>query len=427
MRLKALSWTRYRAFKEATRVEFSPLSIVIGKNGSGKSLISRLPLLVANAISETPDGVLSLTAGGIEHAASFLDFAHQRSALPFSLGMEASDGDASFSFEATLRYINETRSLTVEGYSFSDRDGELLSLTIDGAEQLTSLKPRYIIRYRGDADRTEEVAFSGLLPVLDAGELHNFELFDAGVSALRRALPMPSYLGPFREEPSRTAKMPGQSIKELGPRGERALELLTDDRLRQGGVLIRQVSEWFSTALHQKVEVDINNDPPRLYIVDRLTGLQVSLADTGAGFAQVLPVVVQHFAYRIGRLKTSTLIVEQPELHLHPAAHGAVADLILETASPGKDWEPATCIVETHSEQFIMRLRRRVAEGADKDRLKILSLGHIEDPQRDAAPEPIREIVLDERGNPDSWPAGVFEEALDDLTAARKAARSSGN
>jgi predicted ATPase len=243
------------------------------------------------------------------------------------------------------------------------------------------------------------------------------------LEAFREALPTPSYLGPFRVEPSHSMRVPSQTIRELGARGERALELLADDRLRRGGNLARQVSEWFARSLGQEITVDVTLDEPKVFVTDASSGFQVSLSDTGAGFSQVLPIIVQHFAYRTGRIKSPVLIVEQPELHLHPAAHGALADLVLESSLPDREWPPALCIAETHSEQFIMRLRRRIAEGLDPKSVDLLSINHKDSTEVGAQIDPVRQISFDEKGNPNSWPAGVFEETLVDLTAMRKSAR----
>jgi predicted ATPase len=120
------------------------------------------------------------------------------------------------------------------------------------------------------------------------------------------------------------------------------------------------------------------------------------------------------------------LIVEQPELHLHPAAHGALADLMLKSALSEHPSPPATCIVETHSEQFIMRLRRRIAEGLPSETAVLWSLNHQDSVEEDTVSEPLKVIEFDQGGNPGAWPVGVFEEAFQDLTAMRLAARARG-
>ena len=51
--------------------------------------------------------------------------------------------------------------------------------------------------------------------------------------------------------------------------------------------------------------------------------------------------------------------IEEPELHLHPAAHGNLAELFVESLTDtNKNY-----FIETHSQNFILRLRALVAEG----------------------------------------------------------------
>ncbi len=243
MRLKALTWNRYRAFKERHRVNLAPTTVIIGKNGSGKSIVARLPLLLSSALSESPEGPLDLLAGGIEHAVSFLDLINLRSGLPFSLGMEITGEQPDLAFETTLRYVNETRSLAIESFVLSEGNSVVLQADISGEEQLTSLRPTYNIKGDGFEHLPHELKFSGLFPLAHGLSGRLGERLVSALSLFRLALPTPSYLGPFRAEPTHSMRMPNQTIKELGPRGERALELLADDRLRRGGGLASQVSD----------------------------------------------------------------------------------------------------------------------------------------------------------------------------------------
>lgn len=424
MRIKSFILERYRAFKERQRIELSPVTVVIGKNGSGKSVLSRLPLLLSRSLSDSPDGPVDLSAGGIEHAGAFADLIHDRSALPFLLGVEIGEDDKTLGFETTLQYVNEKRWLAISRFRLWNESGDLLELNLANDEDLTSPAPTYGVSGPGLDEKLVQPEFKGLFPRNCRPDDVASTLLAESLESFRRALPMPSYLGPFRVEPSQLMRVPNQVIRDLGPRGERALEFLADDRLRHGGHIERDVREWFGTAMDgQAVEIDVSGDPPKVQVSSRRNSVRVSLSDTGAGFAQVLPVAVQHFAYRAGRLPTSMLIVEQPELHLHPAAHGAVADLILGTATPGRAHPPALCIVETHSEQFIMRLRRRVAELSDGSAVTLLSLGHRDSYDPDIGEEALRVIHLDDEGNPETWPVGVFEETLVDLIELRRANR----
>jgi hypothetical protein len=420
MRLSAMTWNHYRSFKERHRVEFAPITIIIGRNGSGKSVISRLPLLLSSAVSRDPDGPLDLMAGDVEHAGAYQDLVNMRGALPFSLGIEVSGGEGKFGFETTLRHVSETRSLAIERVVICKEDHEVLAAEIADEDQLTAHEPSYALRVDGAFRQVKPIMFSGLLPDPSSFDNSLGERVRTIVGYFRAALPQPSYLGPFRVEPVRSARSPRQVIRSLGPRGERTVELLADDKLRHGGELGQRVSQWFTDALGQGISIDISGNEPQLLVRDRATALDVGLADTGTGFAQALPIVVQHFAYRGGRLKSPILIVEQPELHLHPAAHGNMADLVVETSRT--DGRP-TCIVETHSEQFIMRVRRRIAEGLPEGQAVLWSLNHAESRDDEEVTEPLRVIRFDSSGDPNAWPVGVFEEALQDLSQMRQATR----
>lgn len=425
MRLSALSWTRYRSFKERQRVEMAPVTLIIGRNGSGKSVISRLPVLLASGVDKDAVDPLDLSAGGVVHAATYQDLVHSRSRYPFSLGAEVAEGDDRFEFETSLRYVSELRTLVVEAFWISRRGEPLLKAELLDESQLASINPRYNVAIDGERS-PQDLGFVGLLPRISGFEGTFRETLQEALAAIRTALPAPSYLGPFRMEAGLPSRPPGQRIRQLGPKGERAIELLAEDKVRFGGDLVRGVSEWFTAALNQGISVDVSDDRSRLLVTDHKSMTDVSLADTGAGFSQVLPVVVQHHAFRKGRLLASTLIVEQPELHLHPGAHGAVMDLALQTLASAEQARVPNCLFETHSEQIIMRLRRRIAEGFEPGKVALWSLNHRESDDADAPEDPLRVIRFDAAGDPDAWPIGVFEEALDDLTALRRAARERG-
>ena len=83
-------------------------------------------------------------------------------------------------------------------------------------------------------------------------------------------------------------------------------------------------------------------------------GLLLAIQDVGEGIAQVLPVVVAVLCP-----EASTVQIEQPELHLHPAQRAALGDLLIRGAL-GKPSKPI--IAETHSEHLVLRVLRRIRE-----------------------------------------------------------------
>lgn len=420
MKLTGISCLRYKKFKGPTYFPITPLTIVIGKNGSGKSVISRLPMLLSGSVSPTSQGVIDINAGGVWHARSLHDLVFERSGLPFSLGATLADQTAELSFECTLRYVNEAKRIAVESFRLSSNGEDLLHADLCNLDELANERKEYSIKVLG-VERTVEMTWHSLLPEVDQLDLSEDEAELAQkISQIRHALGMPAYLGPFRAEIIGRGRFPHQGVRSLGPKGEKTIDFLADDKLRNAGLVCDAVERWFTNTLGGGIDTDVSGDVPVVQVTAADGRIMIDFSDTGAGYSQCLPVVVQNLAAQSKRLDSSMLVVEQPELHLHPAAHGAIADLYISSAVNG-----AVCIVETHSEQFISRVRRRIAEGViPPESVQLISVDHVDDDE--AGAEPFRLITFDERGQPSCWPYGVFEESLEDFRRLREAARSRG-
>jgi len=85
------------------------------------------------------------------------------------------------------------------------------------------------------------------------------------------------------------------------------------------------------------------------------TNLRINLRDVGTGVAQTLPIIVGTMRATPGDL----IIIEQPELHLHPEAQAAMADFFIAMSKPSVGLR---FLLETHSSSIIYRMRRRIAE-----------------------------------------------------------------
>lgn len=73
MALTGLSFQNYKAFPGTESIEIRPLTILIGRNSSGKSAIARLPLLLAASFSKHAQAPLALEVEGVDFGASFVD------------------------------------------------------------------------------------------------------------------------------------------------------------------------------------------------------------------------------------------------------------------------------------------------------------------------------------------------------------------
>ena len=135
------------------------------------------------------------------------------------------------------------------------------------------------------------------------------------------------------------------------------------------------------------------------------------LTHVGVGVSQVLPILV---ASLIAEPDT-TLIFEQPELHLHPKVQTLLADFFLSMTQLGKQ-----CIVETHSEYLINRLRFRTAAAMTSN--PWVSATKVYFVERKSGGSTFREVEINEYGAVLDWPKGFFDQSQHEAEAILKAA-----
>ncbi len=128
----------------------------------------------------------------------------------------------------------------------------------------------------------------------------------------------------------------------------------------------------------------------------------------GFGVSQVLPVITLLYYVPEG----STVILEQPEIHLHPLAQANLADLILNVARHRK----VQVLLESHSEHLLLRLQRRIAEeGAAAGDVKLYFCDLV------GGKSSLVPLELDMFGRIENWPDNFMGDAFGETVAAEKA------
>jgi len=151
-----------------------------------------------------------------------------------------------------------------------------------------------------------------------------------------------------------------------------------------------------------------------------LTGLQ----SDDQGFAQTGVILAERLD-----LPHATIIMEQPEIHLHPAVQSQLADLFIETirSREGGVDRHVQLVVETHSEHLLRRLQRRIAEGGLKP--AEVAMYFCESGDQGSILRPLEVDVL---GNIHNWPRDFFGDQMEDIArqaevSLRKRAETAGN
>lgn len=176
------------------------------------------------------------------------------------------------------------------------------------------------------------------------------------------------YLGPLRVRPSRDYVWTGTRPADVGTAGERTIEALVAATAmgeqkslgpkRRRRPLQEVVAHWLKHLglINSFAVEEISPGTNRWVAKVRIhrNGPIVPLTDVGTGVSQVLPVITLLQYVPEG----ATVLLEQPEIHLHPLAQAELADVIINAAVHRR----VQIILESHSEHFVLRLQRRIAE-----------------------------------------------------------------
>lgn len=158
-----------------------------------------------------------------------------------------------------------------------------------------------------------------------------------------------------------------------------------------------------------QAEIDALPIKTRVFLRQEKDFLEVMPQDVGIGISQVIPVVVSTLFPGDG-----ITVIEQPELHIHPAIQVALGDLFI-SQSHGNTGLDKQFIVETHSEHLMLRIMRRLretTEGKAPLGLDVLpeSIG-VYYVESGSAGTHVRNLDLDQSGRfQQKWPRGFFEE-----------------
>jgi AAA15 family ATPase/GTPase len=146
-----------------------------------------------------------------------------------------------------------------------------------------------------------------------------------------------------------------------------------------------------------------------LSFVDKRTNTEISGKDLGFGVSQILPIIYESFNMLFG--EDNVLMIEQPELHLHPRLQLNLANFFVDMLKVQNNDQPTQLIVETHSENLILRMQNLVKQGVlSPDQIQIIYVGSNEN-----TGSWHKEIKLLPDGQlADEWPGGFFTERLEE-------------
>lgn len=215
------------------------------------------------------------------------------------------------------------------------------------------------------------------------------------------------HIGPLRQEPERVYSASGASPQSVGKYGQWTIHILQyDEELRNS---IKTWLKKFNISLDFTLE-ELKKGSKRYEVVlrDYFTKTKVNLADVGFGTSQILPIIVQGFTSP----ELSTLLIEQPEIHLHPKAQCVMGDLLVDIIKTRN----RRLIIETHSDLLIERVCKHILLKDEKTKInpEDIIIYYFE-PAKEGTE--IKIITVNENAQFENFPEGFFEERFEEALA----------
>lgn len=449
--LTSLKIRNFKAWKDTGEVRLAPLTVIFGTNSAGKSSIGHLLLaLKQTALATDRKRALHLgDANTLIDLGTFKDclYAHDlASTLEFDLswnlprplsfrdlhGRTQYSGNA-LSLSAALK-ASKKEQPEAQGFTYELRNGGEPVLSVQhainggGRWKLTSDKYTFVPSIGRQWDLTEPEKFyrvseTSLSRYQNAAFLTQFAL------ATERMLANISYLGPLRNHPQRTYLWSGDTPDDVGQKGEFAVPAILaarDDgrklnrgKRRKTKPFSEFIAEWLAEmgVIHDFSVKPVAEGRKEFEVLLRTQAWspEVKITDVGFGVSQVLPALVQAFYCP----PNSTVWMEQPEIHLHPQVQSVLADVFISAVQSYQNEEArrVQLIIESHSEHFLTRLQRRIAE--DVIEPSDVAIYFCRNSETGAVLEP---LDLNLFGEIENWPKDFFGDQMGDLSARTIAA-----
>lgn len=223
-------------------------------------------------------------------------------------------------------------------------------------------------------------------------------------SNLKDKLSSISYIGPLRKRIKKIYMLENDSEVSVGIDGDNIGYFLSS----QGKTLLDKINDYFfKYGIPYKILInelgdDLTGPIISILLEDLRTNTVVGPSDVGVGISQILPVIIEGIIR-----KNSTICVEQPEIHLHPKLQADLAEFFVDTCK-NNQW-----IIETHSEALMLRLQKLLRMKDERIKPEDISIVYVNPTSKGSK---LHHIRLDDNGNfRDEWPAGFFDERIDEI------------
>lgn len=422
----------FKCINDSGVLDIKPITLIFGPNNSGKSSILQNFLLLKQTFESSDPDVPLIINGTYIKLGSYQDFIRKhdlRQRYELQLWVKFEDvipgtpkrlsEPSECIVNISYAYVVKSRKVYIQKYSICTLDNKRIiewELNRDG--KVTGVNSDVMEHFDKIKGKLKEIGFDHFpyalrtYTILGAdGRGREARLPRRILQSLRNTFRNNLfYIGPLRMKSERVYMFSGEMPHEVGFSGEKTSEIVYMDKRmspKKRKNVLGKIKRWMGHfGFFSDIWVDGYAGSPlfSMRATDARSGIDVNLADVGFGISQVMPTIVQgYFAP-----EHSTILMEQPEIHLHPKIQADFADMLLDIVKTNK----SQVIVETHSEHILLRLRRRIAEG--RLNASDVAIYYVEAPKTEAHSSHITPVKISPDGSMDHWPEDFFGGDIDD-------------
>ena len=468
-----ISINNFKSIEDLVKYELKPLTIISGVNSSGKSSFFQLLLLLKQTIERNSADEQLYLSGELYNVRNFSDIlSGKKTENKLRVELEFSkEEDLKANSEKRISIFDSFEDFKVSvGLLYDLIDGKIIISEFtakyllpegDKKEQFLKCSSKYVegkFVFSIEANNylfgkelslskpitVDKIFYSSIYPsyyelskteIEPSPNSENPEIFqnilekiflklDGIKDLVDSTFKSFNYIGPIRQEPRDDYSLRDEH-KSVGIDGSFVSQVLENNSktpieffkptfndsgevsfAKIESTLLEAVKYWMCNIfkIGTDIYVEKTNDVYVIYLVGE-KGIKTTIKHVGFGISQLLPIIVEGLLMK----NNSTLILEQPEIHLHPKIQSLIFDFLHSLILHGKK-----IIIETHSDHFITRMRRRVAEDMQNRLADNVNLTFIETLKGKVL---FRSIDVDDLGAIEYFPENFIDQTSSELKA----------
>ncbi len=428
-----LNVKNFKSWKSTGDMKLAPITGLFGTNSSGKSSILQFLLMLKQTVDSKDQGQV-LNFGDRNDPVQLTSYKNMifnhKVDIPFDFSLKWNDPDLKkinpWSFQAII-IADKSNDITVDRINF-------LTDKLDNPRELTAERNQdnndysLITKHDNKITKTQEDVKIDKFYILP--QIRDFSYISNGKGVLEIQNNIRHftylndcmivfedmflhffYIGTHREKPQTYNHFSGKGPSDVGHSGEHTIPALLASHLNdENNHLEEQVVRCLKKLklIHEFTIKEIGEGRNIYQVWVQITpdSPEVLLTDVGSGISQVLPILT--LLYHVP--KGSIVLLEHPELHLHPSAQSELADILIDAMKTRN----IQIIFESHSEHLLTRFQLRMAEygidaekGIEAEKDIALYFCRMEDGASQMDP-----LKLNEYGNITNWPEGFFGDGF---------------